>query len=90
MGGGPANAISLLDLLDHIEALHGRRPEVEFGKWRTGDQRYYVSDTRAFENATGWRQRIGAEEGIARLYGWLAGRQRPASALVEDQVEGAH
>jgi CDP-paratose 2-epimerase len=88
IGGGPANAISLLDLLDRIEALHGDRPELEFDEWRTGDQRYYVSDTRAFEKATGWRRRVTAAEGIARLYGWLAGRQRPAPALVAGQADG--
>jgi CDP-paratose 2-epimerase len=72
IGGGPGNAISLLDLLDRIEALHGRRPQVAFDAWRIGDQRYYVSDTRAFEQATGWRQKVTAREGIARLYEWLA------------------
>jgi CDP-paratose 2-epimerase len=77
MGGGPANAISLLDLLDRIEALHGDRPETEFEDWRTGDQRYYVSDTRAFEQATGWQRHVGADEGIAKLYRWLAERQVP-------------
>jgi CDP-paratose 2-epimerase len=90
MGGGPGNAISLLDLLDRIEALHGERPQLEFDEWRTGDQRYYVSDTRAFEKATGWRRRVDAEEGIARLYSWLAGRRHAAAALVEGQAEGVH
>jgi CDP-paratose 2-epimerase len=75
MGGGPANAISLLDLLDRIEELHGERPELDFERWRTGDQRYYVSDTRAFEEATGWQRRVSAGEGIARLYRWLAARE---------------
>ncbi len=90
MGGGPGNAISLLDLLDRIEALNGHRPEVAFDEWRTGDQRYYVSDTRAFQQATGWQPRFGAEEGIARLYRWLAARQRPAAALRERQAAGVH
>src|SRR5207253_6556705 len=31
MGGGPANTISLLELLDMITELHGRRPDVRFG-----------------------------------------------------------
>jgi CDP-paratose 2-epimerase len=90
IGGGPGNAISLLDLLDRIEALHGERCEIEFDEWRTGDQRYYVSDTRAFEKATGWKRRVDSEEGIARLYSWLAGRRHAAAALVEGQAEGVH
>ncbi|VWX63237.1 CDP-paratose 2-epimerase [Burkholderiales bacterium 8X] len=71
IGGGPGNVISLLDLLDRIEALTGRRPDVEFEDWRTGDQRYYVSDTRRFQAATGWRPEIDAVEGINRLHEWL-------------------
>ncbi|VTU41238.1 CDP-paratose 2-epimerase [Variovorax sp. PBS-H4] len=71
IGGGPENVISLLDLLQHIERLDGRRPQTEAGGWRTGDQRYYVSDIRRFREATGWAPRIGAAEGIERLHRWL-------------------
>ena len=52
IGGGPQNTISLIELLDLIEQLHGRRPDVRFGAWRPGDQRYYVSDTQKFRAAT--------------------------------------
>jgi CDP-paratose 2-epimerase len=90
MGGGPANAISLMDLLDRIEELHGRRPEVLCDAWRTGDQRYYVSDTRAFEEATGWQRRVGAADGIARLYDWLVSRRTPAPAPLARQAAGVH
>ena len=93
MGGGPANAISLQDLLDRIEALHGARPPVSFDDWRTGDQRYYVSDTRAFQRETGWHPRVPAAEGIARLYQWLAQRQERRSTPVGAGlrlVAGAH
>jgi CDP-paratose 2-epimerase len=83
IGGGPSNAISLLDLLDRIEALQGHRPAAKLDAWRTGDQRYYVSDTRAFEQATGWRPRVRARDGIARLYEWLAAHRRPAAARLQ-------
>jgi CDP-paratose 2-epimerase len=79
IGGGPPNTISLLDLLDRIEALQGRRPATTFDAWRTGDQRYYVSDTRAFEQATGWRQKVRAPEGVARLYEWLQAHRKPVA-----------
>jgi CDP-paratose 2-epimerase len=75
MGGGPQNAISLQDLLDRIEQLHGQRPAVAFDDWRTGDQRYYVSDTQAFQRETGWKPRVSADDGIGRLFEWLAARQ---------------
>jgi CDP-paratose 2-epimerase len=71
MGGGPDNAVSLLDVIERIGELTGREPEVRFGPWRQGDQRYYVTDTSLFQQATGWRPRVSAEEGIERLHGWL-------------------
>jgi CDP-paratose 2-epimerase len=71
IGGGPRNTISLLELLDLIESIHGRRPEVRFDDWRAADQLYYVSDTRKFSQATGWKARIGVREGVSRLYHWL-------------------
>ncbi|HWM94044.1 MAG TPA: NAD-dependent epimerase/dehydratase family protein [Thermoanaerobaculia bacterium] len=85
MGGGPANTVSLLELIHLIGALHGELPKVSFEDWRTGDQRYYVSDTRRFEAATGWRPRVNVREGLGNLYNWLAEFGvpfEPAGALV--------
>jgi CDP-paratose 2-epimerase len=73
MGGGPENTISLLEFLDTIEELHQARPEVSFGDWRPGDQRYYVSDTTKFSNATGWSPKYSSRQGIEALYRWLGG-----------------
>lgn len=73
MGGGPENTISLLEFLATIENLHGEKPDVDFGDWRPGDQRYYVSDTTKFRNATGWEPRYSARQGIEALYAWLGG-----------------
>jgi len=84
IGGGPGNAISLIDLLDRIEQLGGVRPEVEHRDWRTGDQRYYVSDTRGFQQATGWRPVIPAADGIERLYLWLR-EMRGSNSLVQPE-----
>jgi CDP-paratose 2-epimerase len=72
IGGGPSNTTSLVELLDHVEALHGDRPQVEFDQWRAADQRYYVSDTRRFQAATHWRQRTSVVKGLGQLYQWLA------------------
>ena len=81
MGGGPANTVSLLEFLDTIEALHGERPNVSFGDWRPGDQRYYVSNTTKFREATGWAPRYSSRAGIEALYGWLGGVPVPEKAV---------
>jgi CDP-paratose 2-epimerase len=71
IGGGPRNTLSLLELIDRIAALSGRRPTLDFDEWRVGDQRWYVSDHRKFTRLTGWQPRIGVAEGIRRLHDWL-------------------
>jgi CDP-paratose 2-epimerase len=71
LGGGPANAISVREAVDLASRLLERPLAVRAECWRTGDQRYYVSDTSAFTTATGWRPRVHPEEGFRRLAGWL-------------------
>jgi CDP-paratose 2-epimerase len=80
IGGGFGNSISLLQLIDQIGELHGRRPEFVRRPWRQGDQRYYVSDHGCFSAATGWRPRVAASEGVARLDRWLRGNVIPQPA----------
>jgi CDP-paratose 2-epimerase len=71
LGGGPQNTLSLLEMLDHVERLSGRRPEAAFAAWRPGDQLWYVSDTRALTAATGWRPSVDLADGLGRLFDWL-------------------
>ncbi|PTY08090.1 CDP-paratose 2-epimerase [Opitutaceae bacterium EW11] len=72
MGGGPENTTSLLELTNLISEIHGEALELQFSGWRTADQRYYVSDTRRFSAATGWKPRVSVRSGVTQLYGWLA------------------
>jgi CDP-paratose 2-epimerase len=82
IGGGPANALSLLEVLNLITQLTERRPVTTFDGWRMGDQRFYVSDTAKFRQATGWRPAVPVRDGIARLTAWLRAAG-PAPALAE-------
>jgi CDP-paratose 2-epimerase len=81
MGGGPRNTTSLVELVERIGRLGGGAPEVSHADWRVGDQRYYVSDTHAFEAATGWHAGVGVAEGVGRLHDWLAARHAPAERI---------
>jgi CDP-paratose 2-epimerase len=71
IGGGPANTISLIELLETIDELQGHRPETHFAEWRSADQQYYVSDIRKFGAATGWSPMTSSRKGIELLYDWL-------------------
>jgi CDP-paratose 2-epimerase len=72
IGGGPANAASLVEILDLIGEIGGAAPRVDYGDWRTGDQRFYVSDHGKFTRATGWRPKVGVAAGVRMLHRWLA------------------
>lgn len=81
IGGGPSNTTSLLELVALIGEIRGAAPEIAFGEWRQGDQRFYVSDVRAFGRATGWRPTVPVRRGVELLHQWLApSRAQPAAA----------
>ncbi|HEX8571003.1 MAG TPA: NAD-dependent epimerase/dehydratase family protein, partial [Caulobacteraceae bacterium] len=83
LGGGPENAVSLRQLIAHIESLTGRPVQTEFSDWRPGDQRYYVSDTRLAQRELGLGTARPWREGVAALANWLqAERAGPARRLV--------
>ena len=78
LGGGPANTVSLLELLDLLGELTGTRAAYQLQAWRTADQRYYVSNIHRFGALTGWAPRTSVRDGVARLVAWLrdeAGRR---------------
>ncbi|MGR6036326.1 MAG: NAD-dependent epimerase/dehydratase family protein [Candidatus Nitrosoglobus sp.] len=81
IGGGPQNVLSLRGLTKQLAILHHSVPVVEMKDWRSSDQRYYVSDTSKFYQATGWRSSVGYQEGIRRLYEWM--RQELAVPIPE-------
>ncbi|MFH1724571.1 MAG: GDP-mannose 4,6-dehydratase [Elusimicrobiota bacterium] len=71
IGGGPANTLSLLELLDWIARKRGRRVPVKRRGWRPGDQRVYVSDVRKARRELGWKPRTSVRRGLDRLWRWL-------------------
>jgi CDP-paratose 2-epimerase len=72
IGGGPENAVSLLEVIEDLSELSGVEPQVRYVQPRKGDQPYYISDTSRFGEATGWVPRVPVEEGMLQLYNWIA------------------
>jgi CDP-paratose 2-epimerase len=86
LGGGPENAISLRQLLEHIGELVGHEVDLAWSDWRAGDQRYFVADTRAAEAALGLAPKVDWRAGVAQLAEWLAAERQlnlPVSAEPE-------
>jgi CDP-paratose 2-epimerase len=72
LGGGPTNAVSLLQLTDEIRHVTGREVDVRFEGWRQGDQRWFVANTAAARSALGLGSPRPWRDGVARLAQWLA------------------
>jgi CDP-paratose 2-epimerase len=71
IGGGPDRSTSLVELTALLSAIHGRPVALEFDAWREADQRYYVSNTRKFADATGWTAKVSVPDGVRALHQWL-------------------
>ena len=72
VGGGPANARNLLEVIDHIGRLTEKKPEYSFADWREGDQAYFVSDISKAREHVGWEPEIGFDRGLQDLVAWAA------------------
>ena len=82
LGGGPANAVSLLQILRCIEQTTGSEIDLRFADWRPGDQRYYVSDTRRATDALGLPPPLPWRDGVAALAAWYQSDRDGAVARV--------
>ena len=76
LGGGPANAVTLLQVLAELGEITGRKPDLHFSDWRPGDQRYFVADTRAAQAAFSLQHAVPWQDGLRRLASWVASEQR--------------
>jgi len=72
VGGGPANTMSLLELIDILEQRFGRRLQYTFDDWRPGDQRVFIADIRRAAKDFGWAPTIAPAAGVGKLVDWLA------------------
>ncbi len=71
IGGGTKTAISLLECIDFIESITGKRPEVRFAPDRHGDLRYFVCDISKAKRELGWDVKVEPQEGVERLLRWV-------------------
>jgi CDP-paratose 2-epimerase len=71
VGGGPEQAISLLECLRLIEAASGRASELRFEPSRFGDLRWFVCDVRRARSGFGWEPRVRPDEGVREIVRWV-------------------
>lgn len=71
IGGGEMTAISLLECIDLLGDLSGRKPEVSMEAVRYGDLFYFVCDIAKARRELKWAPKVAPREGVGRLLKWI-------------------
>ncbi len=71
IGGGLKTAISLLECIDLIGEINGRKPEVRFAPDRYADLRYFICDVTKAHKELGWTPKVLPKAGLSMLMNWI-------------------
>jgi len=71
IGGGPLNTVSILEFLDVLEELTGKKPKTSFADWRPADQKIYVSCISKIGEKLNWQPKVNFRKGIERVVNWV-------------------
>lgn len=71
IGGGPPNMISLLESIDLIGEITGRKLEFRLPGHRHGDLYYFVCDSSKAKEKLGWSAQVRPQQGVRRLAEWV-------------------
>jgi CDP-paratose 2-epimerase len=72
IGGGPANSLSILELLSLLEAKMDVRLRHTEIPWRASDQKVFIADVTRAEKEFNWRPMTSLEEGMDRMIAWIS------------------
>lgn len=75
IGGGSENTLSLLELLDLLEELAGKRTKISYADWRPSDQKVYISDITRIQKEMGWKTEVSVKDGVGKLVDWVKGNK---------------
>jgi CDP-paratose 2-epimerase len=75
VGGGPANRMSLRELLADLERRIGRPLAPSSAAMRPGDQPVFVADVRRAERELGWKPTTSIERGVGILFDWISSQR---------------
>lgn len=72
IGGGSKTVISLVECVEMLEEITGKKTKVNYCPDRIGDLRYFVCDSSKAKRDLGWEAKIAPTEGIGRLAAWVS------------------
>lgn len=64
LGGGKEHSYSLIETVEMIEKLTGKKADISYDEKRPADQDVYVSSLKKIKEMLGWEPEIGLEEAL--------------------------
>ena len=74
-------------LVSHCSGFSGRLPAVDYGEFRPGDQRIFVTDIRKAQKHLGWMPKVGVAAGLRRMVEDLSQRKCSVDARWEPPAD---
>lgn len=85
MGGGTANAVSLLQVIAAIERLTGEKIHLDYAPVRAADQSIYVTNFSKFTRHTGWRPELPLSAILSDIHAFRCENQQLFQPPVETE-----
>ena len=82
IGGGPQNQISLLQFLDLLSEITGKRIPPAYSTTRPGDQPIYVSNITRAARELNWQPQTICQDGIKKLYDWVLANKQTIEKVI--------
>lgn len=76
VGGGCRNAVSLLELIEQIETLTGKRLQFKRQSPRPGDQLLYITNYRKLTHDVGWTPKLDIKATLEVIYEWWRSKRK--------------
>ncbi len=71
LGGGPRNTLSLLECIDELESITGKKSPVTFEDWRPSDQNVYITNIEPAMRDLSWRPTVSPRMGLNLAHDWV-------------------
>lgn len=71
IGGGIRNSLSLIEAINYIEKISGRKARLKFLPPRPSDLKIWITDIKYVSNKFKWYPRINVRKGIKLMYNYI-------------------
>ena len=89
IGGGIENSTSILEIVELIEKVTGKKLRFETEGARTGDQLFYVTDFEKLRRDTAWQPRVNVRQTLENMYDWWKRHRELFPSAVPARTVGA-